>query len=177
MTKSKTVQVRVDPRVKDDADRILNTVGLSMSEAVNAFLHQVILRKGIPFPVAVPETCGSSEVAGSTSASAAVEHARKVLEVSSTVGGICSRYGVDRLVLFGSQSRGEAGAESDFDFRIDRGEVRGMEFFSLKYDLEQALHAKVDLVTTESMRPEFAAAIRGEEVVLYDRNRAQQAGA
>lgn len=177
MTKSKTIQVRVDPRVKDDADRILDVVGLSMSEAVNAFLHQVILRKGIPFPVAVPETRRPFEAAESISACAAVEHARKVLEISSIVGGICSRYGVDKLVLFGSRSRGEAGSESDFDFRIDRGEVRGMDFFSLKYDLEQALHAKVDLITTESMRPEFAAAIQGEEVVLYDRSRAQQAGA
>lgn len=172
MTKSKTVQVRVDPRVKDDADRILSAVGLSMSEAVNAFLHQIILRKGIPFSVAVPEARRPFGAAGLASASAAVEHARRVLEISSIVGGICSRYGVDRLVLFGSQSRGEAGSESDFDFRIDRGEVRGMEFFSLKYDLEQALHAKVDLITTESMRPEFAEAIRGEEVVLYDRSRA-----
>lgn len=176
MTKSKTIQVRVSPQVKDDADRVLGRVGLSMSEAINVFLHQVILRQGIPFPVADPELRNGASSA-CPPASSTIDHARKIAEIALLVGGVCSSYGVDKLVLFGSQARGEANSESDFDFRVDRGEVRGMEFFSLKHDLEQALHARVDLITTESMRKEFAEAIRGEEVVLYDRSRTQPAGA
>ncbi len=48
-----------------------------------------------------------------------------------------------------------------------------MEFFSFKHDLEQALGSKVDLVTAESVDAAFLADIQKDEVVLYDRNRAQ----
>lgn len=46
-----TVQIRIKDDVKEHAKEILDTLGLDMSGAITLFLHQVIIKKGIPFPV------------------------------------------------------------------------------------------------------------------------------
>jgi len=40
--------------VKREAKEILARYGLTLSDAVNVFLTQVVLEKGIPFPVKIP---------------------------------------------------------------------------------------------------------------------------
>ncbi|MDP3683837.1 MAG: type II toxin-antitoxin system RelB/DinJ family antitoxin [Ignavibacteria bacterium] len=54
MSKSATIQARIDPSVKNKAQRILNKLNISMSEAVSLFLTQVSLTKGIPFEIKIP---------------------------------------------------------------------------------------------------------------------------
>ena len=44
----------LNARVKEEAKKILSRYGLSLSDAVNIFLTQVVLEKGIPFPVRIP---------------------------------------------------------------------------------------------------------------------------
>lgn len=46
--------VRIDTQVKEEASDILSGLGMNISEAVNIFLRQVILRRGLPFQVAYP---------------------------------------------------------------------------------------------------------------------------
>lgn len=46
-----TIHVRTEERLKKEAQHILSTLGLDLSTAVNLFLVQVKLRKGLPFPV------------------------------------------------------------------------------------------------------------------------------
>ena len=48
-------QVRIDADVKSAAAEIFNSLGLDMSGAVNLFLHQCVLRGGLPFPVEIPQ--------------------------------------------------------------------------------------------------------------------------
>ena len=48
-------QIRIEENTKRQAVELLEGLGLNLSEAVNMFLRQVILRKGIPFEVAYPE--------------------------------------------------------------------------------------------------------------------------
>lgn len=43
--------VRIDPKIKDEVVPILADLGISLSEAINMFLHQVKLNNGIPFIV------------------------------------------------------------------------------------------------------------------------------
>ena len=43
------IQARVDSKVKDDAEKIMNQLGISLNEAIRMFLMQVIIHKGIPF--------------------------------------------------------------------------------------------------------------------------------
>lgn len=51
MAKTHILHIRVEPKVKEKAEEILNDLGLSISEAVNVFLNQVILNEGIPFEI------------------------------------------------------------------------------------------------------------------------------
>ena len=44
-----SVTIRVNSEIKEQVTPILNTLGISLSEAVNIFLHQVKLHNGIPF--------------------------------------------------------------------------------------------------------------------------------
>ena len=54
MAKTETLHIRVNENVKANAEEILATLGISISEAVNMFLCQVNLTGGIPFEVKVP---------------------------------------------------------------------------------------------------------------------------
>ena len=51
MSKSATLNLRVNPIVKQDAEEILNQLGVPMSTAINMFLKQIVLVGGIPFSV------------------------------------------------------------------------------------------------------------------------------
>ena len=51
MAKTDVLHVRVEPRVKKQAEKTLNDLGLSITEAINVFLNQVILNDGNPFEI------------------------------------------------------------------------------------------------------------------------------
>ncbi len=53
-TKSANLYARIEPEVKEDAERILSTLGISTSNAINMFYKQIILNKGLPFEVKIP---------------------------------------------------------------------------------------------------------------------------
>ena len=48
-------QIRIDADIKNEANRLFAALGLDMSGAVNMFLHQCVLRGGIPFSIEMPE--------------------------------------------------------------------------------------------------------------------------
>jgi DNA-damage-inducible protein J len=54
MNKTATIQTRIDPKVKNSAQKVLNKLNISMSEAISIFLTQVSLNKGIPFEIKIP---------------------------------------------------------------------------------------------------------------------------
>ena len=48
-------QIRIDIEIKKQASELFSTLGLDLSSAVNLFLHQCVLRGGLPFAVEVPK--------------------------------------------------------------------------------------------------------------------------
>jgi len=54
MAKTAMITTRVEPGLKTDAEKVLKTLGISTTEAINLFLSQVRLRKGLPFDVKIP---------------------------------------------------------------------------------------------------------------------------
>ncbi len=54
MTKTSTVRARIEPNLKTDVENLFKKLGLSTTEAINLFYHQVKLRKGLPFSVVIP---------------------------------------------------------------------------------------------------------------------------
>jgi len=49
-----TTSIKMDVEVKKRAKEIFQELGMTMGEAVNIFLRQVVLRKGLPFEVKIP---------------------------------------------------------------------------------------------------------------------------
>jgi len=54
MPKTATIQTRVDPVIKKNAEMILKKINISMSEAISMYLSQITLHNGIPFEVKIP---------------------------------------------------------------------------------------------------------------------------
>ena len=54
MAKTAALSMRIDPEVKSDAESIFNSLGLTLTEAINVFLHKSILEGGLPFEVRQP---------------------------------------------------------------------------------------------------------------------------
>ena len=50
----KPTTVRIEERTKLQAEKILKSLGMNTSQAINMFLKQVVLRKGIPFEINIP---------------------------------------------------------------------------------------------------------------------------
>lgn len=55
MAKSANLYARIEPDVKEQAEAILNALGIPASNAITMFYKQIILKKGIPFEVRLPE--------------------------------------------------------------------------------------------------------------------------
>jgi DNA-damage-inducible protein J len=54
MSKTATIQTRVDPVVKKKAQEILSKLNITMSEAISMYLSQITLHQGIPFELKIP---------------------------------------------------------------------------------------------------------------------------
>ena len=55
MAKSANLCARIEPEVKEQAETILSALGIPASNAINMFYKQIILHKGLPFEVKLPD--------------------------------------------------------------------------------------------------------------------------
>ena len=79
---------------------------------------------------------------------------------------IAKAYGVAAMYLFGSYARSEANAHSDLDFRIEKGQLRGMwKLAEMLTALEQAFDKQVDLITVGDAS--LMRNIHEDEVKIY----------
>lgn len=53
-TRTANVYTRVDPDTKEQAEKILNQLGIPMSNAIGMFLKQVVIQRGMPFEMKLP---------------------------------------------------------------------------------------------------------------------------
>lgn len=63
MAKSATINMRVNPEIKLEAESVFSSLGLSLTEAINIFLHKSIMEGGIPFDVRQPRYNAETEAA------------------------------------------------------------------------------------------------------------------
>lgn len=54
MAKTSNLYARIEPEVKKQAEDILSSLGIPVSNAINMFYKQIILHRGIPFEVKLP---------------------------------------------------------------------------------------------------------------------------
>jgi len=51
MSRSAVLNLRIEPKVKADAEELFNSFGLTVTDAVNVFLRQSLMRGGFPFEI------------------------------------------------------------------------------------------------------------------------------
>ncbi len=85
------------------------------------------------------------------------------------IGEICRRYGVARLEVFGSLSRGEERPESDVDllYELAPGARLGWVIENLADELSEVLDRPVDLVSRQALHERLRDAVLNEARVLY----------
>jgi len=54
MARTAMVNARTERQLKKEVEGILQSLGMSTTEAINIFFRQVKLRRGLPFPVEIP---------------------------------------------------------------------------------------------------------------------------
>lgn len=59
MEKTVTLNLRVNPTVKRQAEDVLRNLGIPMSTAIDVYLRQISMVGGIPFPIALPKAPAS----------------------------------------------------------------------------------------------------------------------
>lgn len=55
MSKSASINVRVEPLIKADAEELFASFGMTVSDAITIFLHQSLLVGGLPFEIKRPD--------------------------------------------------------------------------------------------------------------------------
>lgn len=55
MPKTANINLRIEPEVKAKADDVFSSLGLSVTDAINVFLHASIMEGGFPFQPKQPQ--------------------------------------------------------------------------------------------------------------------------
>lgn len=55
MARTSSIFARIDPEIKAQAEQVLEQLGIPMSNAIGLFLRQVVLQRGIPFDMKLPQ--------------------------------------------------------------------------------------------------------------------------
>jgi addiction module RelB/DinJ family antitoxin len=54
MQRTSNVFARVEPEIKEQAERVLSQLGIPMSNAIGLFLRHIFMQRGIPFDMKLP---------------------------------------------------------------------------------------------------------------------------
>jgi hypothetical protein len=82
---------------------------------------------------------------------------------------VCGRYGVSRLEVFGSASRGEATSDSDIDllYELAPGSRLGWDIEKFADELSDLFGRPVDLVSRKSLHERLRDQVLAEARLLY----------
>lgn len=72
MAKTANINLRIDPETKYLAEKLFSSFGITITDAINIFLHKSIMEGGLPFEVKQPRYNKETE--------AAMREARAILE-------------------------------------------------------------------------------------------------
>lgn len=81
-------------------------------------------------------------------------------EIRTRVKPIAERYGIERVLLFGSYARGETTENSDVDLFISYKKLKGMFAIGGVYsDFEEAFGIDVDVVSERALTADYATEV------------------
>lgn len=87
---------------------------------------------------------------------------------------VINEYPIKRAAFFGSVARGDMTPGSDIDMIVEfLPNTRGIIFYSLQVDLEEAFNRSVDLITFDALRHEakeqFKKNVLQDMRIIYER--------
>jgi DNA-damage-inducible protein J len=63
MAKTASLNIRIDPETKHGAEQLFSQLGITITDAINIFLHQSLMAGGLPFELKVPRYNIQTEIA------------------------------------------------------------------------------------------------------------------
>lgn len=63
--KTAVIHARIEPQVKSQAENVLNSLGISPTDAIRIFYRQIMLCRGLPFAVVIPNAQTAATLAKS----------------------------------------------------------------------------------------------------------------
>ena len=63
MSKTANINVRIDPEFKSEVESLYSKFGMSVTDAINIFLHVSVMEGGLPFEVSQPRYNAETEAA------------------------------------------------------------------------------------------------------------------
>lgn len=63
MAKTANINIRIDPETKLNAEKLFSSFGITISDAINIFLHKSIMEGGLPFEMKQPHYNKETEAA------------------------------------------------------------------------------------------------------------------
>ena len=97
-------------------------------------------------------------------------HLGNTVVEEAQLADLCRRYRVRELLLFGSAARGEMRPDSDIDLLVEflpNADVGLVEHAGLMLDLTRLLGRKVDLVSTNGLKPRIRPSVLAGARVVY----------
>lgn len=89
-------------------------------------------------------------------------------EIKEKAIPIAKKYGINELSLFGSYAKNLQNENSDVDFYIEKGKLRGyFQYFEFVDNLEKIFNCHVDVIMNGIDDKEFLKQVQNEKKVLY----------
>jgi hypothetical protein len=85
-----------------------------------------------------------------------------------SIVAILTRYGAERIAIFGSYARGAPGSRSDIDILVRFARPKSLiQLVQIEYEISESIHMNVDLVTEKAVSPYIASTIHRDEMVIF----------
>jgi predicted nucleotidyltransferase len=89
-------------------------------------------------------------------------------EIETALVSILSKYGVQKIGLFGSYARGEERTDSDLDVLVEFEKRKSLlTLVRIERELSEHIGVKVDLLTEQAISPYMVERIKADLKVIY----------
>jgi len=93
---------------------------------------------------------------------------KKITEIKAKILPILKKNDVVRASIFGSFARGEEKKRSDIDMLVELDKKHSLlDLIGIKYEIEDVLKRKVDLLTYGGVNPRLEKYIYKDEIKIY----------
>lgn len=90
-------------------------------------------------------------------------------DIRTVITPIASKYGVERIFLFGSRARGDNSEDSDYDLLVSLGAIKNMvQLGCFVDDLTTALNKNVDVISDQSENQILIQKAKNEGILIFE---------